>query len=143
MIPSSLELNSDDFPFFGDLKRTSESREKLQKSSFKNRDNHHWPRAKEQRRKWWRRWCWRLNTNRNTEIQKKEESQKSKNPTIQKIYFFFVNRWSPKNFGHFDTSGSLVALLFPKIWTEIQKKGRNREIQKSKNPKKLIFFVNL
>ena len=44
MIPSSLELNSDDFPFFGDLKRTSRSREKLEKSSFENRDNHHRPR---------------------------------------------------------------------------------------------------
>ena len=44
MIPSSLELNSDDFPFFGDLKRTSGSREKLEKSSFENCDNHHQPR---------------------------------------------------------------------------------------------------
>ena len=44
MIPSSLELNSDDFPFFGNLKRTSGSREKLEKSSFENRDNHHQPR---------------------------------------------------------------------------------------------------
>ena len=42
MIPSSLELNSDGFPFFGDLKRTSGSREKLEKSLFENRDNHHW-----------------------------------------------------------------------------------------------------
>ena len=39
MIPSSLKLNSDDFPFFGNLKR--EKREKLEKSSFENRDNHH------------------------------------------------------------------------------------------------------
>ena len=50
MIPSSLELNSDDFPFFGNLKRTSGSREKLEKSSFENRDNHHWPRASEMSR---------------------------------------------------------------------------------------------
>ena len=41
MIASSLELNSDDFPFFGNLKRTSGSREKLEKSLFENRDNHH------------------------------------------------------------------------------------------------------
>jgi len=41
MIPSSLELNSDDFPFFGDLERTSGSGEKLEKRSFENRDNHH------------------------------------------------------------------------------------------------------
>jgi len=46
--------------------------------------------------------------------------KKSRNPEIQKS----------KNFGHFDTSGSPVALLFPKIWTEIQKKGK-----KSRNPK--------
>ena len=50
MIPSSLELNSDDFPFFGDLKRTSGSREKLEKSSFESRDNLHWPRASEMSR---------------------------------------------------------------------------------------------
>ena len=49
MIPSSLELNSDDFPFFGDLKRTSGSREKLEKSSFENRDNHHRPKPRESR----------------------------------------------------------------------------------------------
>ena len=49
MIPSSLELNFDDFPFFGDLKRTSGSGEKLEKSSFENRDNHHRPRPRESR----------------------------------------------------------------------------------------------
>ena len=49
MIASSLELNSDDFPFFGNLKRTSGSREKLEKSSLENRDNHHWPRGSEMR----------------------------------------------------------------------------------------------
>ena len=49
MIPSSLELNSDDFPFFGKLKRTSGSREKLEKSSLENRDNHHRPRGREKR----------------------------------------------------------------------------------------------
>ena len=47
MIPSSLELNSDDFPFFGDLERTSGSGEKLEKSSFENRDNHHRPKPRE------------------------------------------------------------------------------------------------
>ena len=50
MIPSSLELNSDDFPFFGDLKRTSGSREKLEKSSFESRDNLHWPGGSEMSR---------------------------------------------------------------------------------------------
>ena len=67
MIPSSLELNSDDFPFFGDLKRTSRSREKLEKSSFENRDNHHRPRPRESRRWWW----WWLEKIRKTKIQKK------------------------------------------------------------------------
>ena len=49
MIPSSLELNSDDFPFFGDLERTSGSGEKLEKSSFENRDYHHRPKPRESR----------------------------------------------------------------------------------------------
>ena len=49
MIASSLELNSDDFPFFGNLKRTSGSREKLEKSSFENRDYHHRPKPRESR----------------------------------------------------------------------------------------------
>ena len=70
MIPSSLELNSDDFPFFGDLKRTSRSREKLEKSSFENRDNHHRPRPRESRRWWW--WWWWLEKIRKTKIQKKK-----------------------------------------------------------------------
>ena len=71
MIASSLELNSDDFPFFGDLKRTSRSREKLEKSSLEKRDNHHRPRASESRRWWW----W-LDKIRKTKIQKKDEIHK-------------------------------------------------------------------
>ena len=43
---------------------------------------------------------------------------------------------SPNKISSFDTSGSLVALLVPKIWPEIQK------IQISKNPK-IILFENL
>ena len=74
MIPSSLELNSDDFPFFGDLKRTSRSREKLEKSSFENRDNHHRPRPRESRRWWW--WWWWLEKIRKTKIQKKTQRHK-------------------------------------------------------------------
>ena len=74
MIPSSLELNSDDFPFFGDLKRTSRSREKLEKSSFENRDNHHRPRPRESRRWWW----WWLEKIRKTKIQKKTQRHKDK-----------------------------------------------------------------
>ena len=74
MIPSSLELNSDDFPFFGDLKRTSRSREKLEKSSFENRDNHHRPRPRESRRWWW--WWWWLEKIRKTKIQKKTQRYK-------------------------------------------------------------------
>ena len=76
MIPSSLELNSDDFPFFGDLKRTSGSREKLEKSSFENRDNHHRPRPRESRRWWW--WWWWLEKIRKTKIQKKTQRHKDK-----------------------------------------------------------------
>ena len=76
MIPSSLELNSDDFPFFGDLKRTSRSREKLEKSSFENRDNHHRPRPRESRRWWW--WWWWLEKIRKTKIQKKTQRHKDK-----------------------------------------------------------------
>ena len=72
MIPSSLELNSDDFPFFGDLKRTSGSREKLEKSSFENRDNHHRPRPRESRRWWW--WLEKI---RKTKIQKKHKDTKT------------------------------------------------------------------
>ena len=72
MIPSSLELNSDDFPFFGDLKRTSRSREKLEKSSFENRDNHHRPRPRESRRWWW--WLEKI---RKTKIQKKHKDTKT------------------------------------------------------------------
>ena len=74
MIPSSLELNSDDFPFFGDLKRTSRSREKLEKSSFENRDNHHRPRPRESRWWWW--WWW-LEKIRKTKIQKKHKDTKT------------------------------------------------------------------
>ena len=73
MIPSSLELNSDDFPFFGDLKRTSRSREKLEKSSFENRDNHHRPRPRESRRWWW----WWLEKIRKTKIQRKHKDTKT------------------------------------------------------------------
>ena len=76
MIPSSLELNSDDFPFLGDLKRTSGSREKLEKSSFENRDNHHRPRPRESRRWWW--WWWWLEKIRKTKIQKKTQRHKDK-----------------------------------------------------------------
>ena len=43
MIPSSLELNSDEFPFLSHLFSRSGSREKLGKSSVENRDHHHWP----------------------------------------------------------------------------------------------------
>ena len=73
MIASSLQLNSDDFPFFGDLKRTSRSREKLEKSSFENRDNHHRPRPRESRRWWW--WLEKI---RMTKIQKKTQRHKDK-----------------------------------------------------------------
>ena len=76
MIPSSLELNSDDFPFFGDLKRTSGSREKLEKSSFENRDNHHWPRASEMSRWWWWWWWWWLEKIRKTKIQTQRQIQR-------------------------------------------------------------------
>ena len=76
MIPSSLELNSDDFPFFGDLKRTSGSREKLEKSSFENRDNHHWPGGSEMSRWWWWWWWWWLEKIRKTKIQKKTQRHK-------------------------------------------------------------------
>ena len=76
MIPSSLELNSDDFPFFGDLERTSGSGEKLEKSSFENRDNHHRPRPRESRRWWW--WWWWLEKIRKTKIQKKTQRHKDK-----------------------------------------------------------------
>ena len=78
MIPSSLELNSDDFPFFGDLKRTSRSREKLEKSSFENRDNHHRPRPRESRRWWW--WLEKI---RKTKIQKKTQRHKDTNTNTQ------------------------------------------------------------
>ena len=79
MIPSSLELNSDDFPFFGDLKRTSGSGEKLEKSSFENRDNHHRPRPRESRRWWW----WWLEKIRKTKIQKKKHKDTKTNTHIQ------------------------------------------------------------
>ena len=49
MIPSSLELNSDEFPFFSHLFLRSGSREKLGKSSIENRDHHHWPEGRESR----------------------------------------------------------------------------------------------
>ena len=78
MIPSSLELNSDDFPFFGDLKRTSGSQEKLEKSSFENRDNHHWPGGSEMSRWWW--WWW-LEKIRKTKIQKKDRNTNTKTNT--------------------------------------------------------------
>ena len=76
MIPSSLELNSDDFPFFGDLKRTSGSREKLEKSSFENRDNHHWPGGSEMSRWWWWWWWWWLEKIRKTKIQTQRQIQR-------------------------------------------------------------------
>ena len=49
MIPSSLELNSDEFPFFSHLFSRSGSREKLGKSSVENRDHHHWPAGERER----------------------------------------------------------------------------------------------
>ena len=136
MIPSSLELNSDDFPFFGDLKRTSGSREKLEKSSFENRDNHHWPGGSEMSRWWWWWWWWWwLEKIRKTKIQKKTEIQTQRQIQRQihtHKYRKIPNTQSQKDRGRFDTRGSPVALLFLKIWPEIQK---NEEIQKSRNPK--------
>ena len=45
---------------------------------------------------------------------------------------YFSNLTSPKEFGRFDTSGSLVALFVPEIWPKIQE-CRNPELQKSNN----------
>jgi len=137
MIPSSLELNSDDFPFFGDLKRTSGSREKLEKSSFENRDNHHWPGGSEMSRWWWWWWWWWLEKIRKTKIQTQRQIQRQ---IHTHKYRKIPNTQSQKDRGRFDTRGSPVALLFLKIWPEIQK---NEEIQKSRNPKiqKKLFLL--
>ena len=95
MIPSSLELNSDDFPFFGDLKRTSRSREKLEKSSFENRDNHHRPRPRESRRWWW--WWWWLEKIRKTKIQKKNKDTKTQRQIHTYKYRKIPNTQSQKD----------------------------------------------
>ena len=93
MIPSSLELNSDDFPFFGNLKRTSGSREKLEKSSFENRDNHHRPRPRESRRWWW----WWLEKIRKTKIQKKHKDTKTQRQIHTYKYRKIPNTQSQKD----------------------------------------------
>ena len=140
MIPSSLELNSDDFPFFGDLKRTSGSREKLEKSSFENRDNHHWPGGSEMSRWWWWWWWWWLEKIRKTKIQKKDRNTNTKTNTktdthtqIQKNTKYTITKrsWS---FWHPRISGSS---FITEDMARNPKKWRNPEIQKSK---KFTFF---
>ena len=116
MIPSSLELNSDDFPFFGDLKRTSGSRKKLEKSPFENRDNHHWPGGSEMSRWWWWWWWWWLEKIRKTKIQTQRQIQRQ---IHTHKYRKIPNTQSQKDRGRFDTRGSPVALLVPKISVEI------------------------
>ena len=83
-----------------------------------------------------------------TKLERQKYKKKTKYTKTQRQihthkYRKIPNTQSQKDRGCFDTCGSPVALLFPKIWTEIQKKGkksRNPEIQK---PKKSNFFVNL
>ena len=80
-------------------------------------------------------------------IRKNQEDKNTKKTEIQTQrqiqrqihthkYRKIPNTQSQKDRGRFDTRGSPVALLFPKIWPEIQK---NEEIQKSKNPKNQFF----
>ena len=69
------------------------------------------------------------------QIQKKTEIQTQRQIQRQihtHKYRKIPNTQSQKDRGRFDTRGSPVALLFPKIWPEIQKiqKSRNPEIQK-------------
>ena len=146
MIPSSLELNSDDFPFFGDLKRTSGSREKLEKSSFENRDNHHWPGGSEMSRWWWWWWWWWwLEKIRKTKIQKKDRNTNTKTNTktdthtqIQKNTKYTITKrsWS---FWHPRISGSS---FISEDMARNPKKWRNPEILKS-TIQKFNFFLEI
>ena len=78
---------------------------------------------------WWWWWWWWLEKIRKTKIQTQRQIQRQ---IHTHKYRKIPNTQSQKDRGRFDTRGSPVALLFPKIWPEIQK---NEEIQKSRNPK--------